>query len=209
MVCVLLRLMISLMVFASTISSSPAKMSSCMILIKRRHLLYAVTAAVFFLSEVSMAHALELKSSAFTEGAAIPPKFTCDGADLSPPLSWGSAPAKTKSFALIADDPDAPMGIWVHWVIWNIPASSTSLKEGMEKRPSLPDGTRQGMSDFKKPGFGGPCPPSGKHRYFFKLYALDTLLDLPAETTKPKPESAMTGHILAEARLMGIYARER
>jgi len=153
--------------------------------------------------------ALELTSTAFTEGKSIPSKFTCDGTDISPPLAWSGAPSETKTFALIADDPDAPGGMWVHWVAWNIPASTTTFAEGMEKGAGLADGTRQGISDFKRPGYGGPCPPSGTHRYFFKLYALDTALELPAAATKSALEAAMKGHILAQAQLMGTYARQR
>ena len=153
--------------------------------------------------------ALEIKSTAFAEGKSIPAKFTCDGQDISPQLSWTGAPAGTKSFALISDDPDAPVGTWVHWVAWNIPASSTGLAESTAKSASLPDGTRQGISDFKRPGYGGPCPPSGTHRYFFKLYALDSILELPPNSNKAGLEAAMKGHILAQAQLMGTYSRQR
>lgn len=154
-----------------------------------------------------MVMALEIKSGAFVDGKAIPAKYTCDGHDISPQLSWSGEPSGTKSYALISDDPDAPMGTWVHWVAWNIPAASTGFAENIAKNASLPDGTRQGISDFKRPGYGGPCPPSGTHRYFFKLYALDTLLELPASSTKRELEAAMKGHVLAQAQLMGTYAR--
>jgi len=153
--------------------------------------------------------AFELTSSAFKNGSAIPSKYTCDGTDVSPPLSWSGVPAGTKSLALITDDPDAPVGTWVHWVMWNIPANPTSLKEGLEKNAALADGTKQGISDFKRPGYGGPCPPSGTHRYMFKLYALDTTLDLADNTTKAKLETAMKGHVLGQATLMGTYSRAR
>lgn len=153
--------------------------------------------------------ALEIKSQVFSEGKAIPTKYTCDGGDISPPLTFGGVPSGTKSLALIADDPDAPAGTWVHWVAWNIPPASTGLREGMGRGASLADGTQQGLSDFRRPGYGGPCPPSGTHRYFFKLYALDTLLELPANTTKAQLEAAMKGHILAQAQTMGIYSRAR
>ena len=153
--------------------------------------------------------ALTITSSAFAQNSSIPSKYTCDGADVSPPLAWADAPAGTKSFALIADDPDAPMGTWVHWVAWNIPAQSTGLKEGVDPSAALDDGTKQGISDFKKPGYGGPCPPSGTHRYFFKLYALDSTLNLPATANKANLEAATKGHVLAEAQLMGMYARSR
>ncbi len=150
---------------------------------------------------------MELKSQAFQPGELIPAKYTCDGQDISPPLNWSDPPTGTKSFALIADDPDAPAGTWVHWVIWNIPASTRSLAENVPKTESLPSGARQGTTDFRRVGYGGPCPPSGTHRYFFKLYALDTTLTLPASTTKRDLEKAMQGHILAQAELMGKYRR--
>jgi Raf kinase inhibitor-like YbhB/YbcL family protein len=167
----------------------------------------AVVAAITLTGGAAMA--LELRSSAFDGGGAIPAKYTCDGAESSPPLSWSGAPAGTKAFALIADDPDAPAGTWVHWVAWNIPAETSALKEGLAKGGQLPDGTRQGMTDFKRAGYGGPCPPSGTHRYFFKLYALDAPLDLPPSTDKSKLEASMKVHILAQAELMGTYARTR
>lgn len=155
------------------------------------------------------AMAFEIKSSAFAANSTIPSKYTCDGSDVSPPLSWKDVPAGTKSFALISDDPDAPVGTWVHWVMWNIPSTVSSLKEGMEKSASLSDGTKQGMSDFKRPGYGGPCPPGGTHRYFFKLYALDTTLDLPANATKAQLEVAMKGHILGQTQIIGTYSRQK
>lgn len=153
--------------------------------------------------------AFEIKSNAFTNENAIPPKYTCDGANLSPPLSWSDAPSGTKSYALIADDPDAPAGTWVHWVVWNIPHNTSNLKEGMEKAPKFPDGTRQGVNDFKRTGYGGPCPPGGTHRYYFKLYALDLTLEIPANATKAILEAAMKGHILSQATLLGTYSRVR
>lgn len=151
-----------------------------------------------------------LQSSAFKEGAEIPRQHTCEGADVSPTLAWTEPPAKTQSFALIADDPDAPVGTWVHWVAWNIPAATRQLAENVAKSAELPGGGRQGSNDFRKTGYGGPCPPPGKpHRYFFKLYALDTTLDLKAGASKKDLEQAMKGHVLAEARLMGKYQRGR
>ena len=126
--------------------------------------------------------ALELKSSAFTNEGSVPSKYTCDGPDVSPPLEWSGAPEGTKSYALICDDPDAPMGTWVHWVVWNIPANVNQFSEGMSKGAGFPG--KEGISDFKRPGYGGPCPPSGTHRYYFKIYALDTELNLPESTTK-------------------------
>jgi len=150
---------------------------------------------------------MDIKSPAFAPGALIPPKYTCDGADLSPPVSFSGAPAGTKSLALIADDPDAPMGTWVHWVVWNIPAGTRSLEEGVPKKETVADGARQGTNDFRRIGYGGPCPPSGTHRYFFRLYALDAALNLPATATKQDLEKAMQEHILAQAELMGKYTR--
>lgn len=152
---------------------------------------------------------MELKSSAFQPGAMIPAKYTCDGEDISTPLNWSDPPAGTKSFALISDDPDAPVGTWVHWVMWNIPASTRALEENLPKKASLPNKAKQGTTDFRRIGYGGPCPPSGTHRYFFKLYALDTTLNLPASTTKKDLEKAMQGYILAQAELIGKYHRRR
>lgn len=152
--------------------------------------------------------AFELTSSAFSNNGMIPSQYTCDGKDISPPLRWNNPPAKTKSFALINDDPDAPMGTWVHWVIWNIPASAIELKENVEKIGELAGGAKQGMTDFGRVGYGGPCPPSGTHRYFFKLYALDSLLNLAAGARKEELLKAMKGHILAEAQLIGLYKRK-
>jgi len=152
--------------------------------------------------------ALELKSSAFEQGKDIPQKYSCEGQDISPPLEWSGAPDGTKSFALISDDPDAPVGIWVHWVIYDIPADSTELKEGVSKDPILSDGSKQGMSDFGRVGYGGPCPPPGKpHRYFFKLYALDAMLNLNPGATKKQLRKTMEGHILSESQLIGRYKR--
>lgn len=152
--------------------------------------------------------AMALTSAAFPHGADIPTRFTCEGADESPALQWSGAPVGTKSFAVIADDPDAPGGTWVHWVAFNIPADKQALAPGMSKAAELDDGTRQGTNDFKRVGYGGPCPPPGKpHRYFFKLYALDRLLELPAGATKGGLIAAMEGHILGQAELMGKYKR--
>ena len=151
-----------------------------------------------------------LQSTAFKEGADIPRQYTCEGADTSPALNWSEPPQKTQSFALIADDPDAPVGTWVHWVAWNIPASTRQLPENVAKGADLAGGGRQGTNDFRKTGYGGPCPPPGKpHRYFFKLYALDATLDLKPGAGKKDVEQAMKGHVLAEAQLMGKYQRGR
>jgi Raf kinase inhibitor-like YbhB/YbcL family protein len=151
---------------------------------------------------------IELTSSAFREGETIPRPYTGDGKDVSPPLQWGEPPDGTRSFALVVDDPDAPRGIWVHWVLFNLPADLRTLAEGVPAQPTLPNGARQGKNDFGKIGYGGPAPPKGKpHRYFFKLFALDTALDLPAGATKDQLVKTMTGHILGEGQLMGKYAR--
>jgi len=151
---------------------------------------------------------IPMSSAAFSAGGAIPRKFTCDGPDLSPQLSWNAPPAGTQSFALIMDDPDAPVGTWVHWVLYDVPANVLELPEGVAKDEQLSSGARQGRNDFGKIGYGGPCPPGGKpHRYFFKLYALDIKLGLRASATKADVERAMKGHILAQAELIGKYGR--
>jgi Raf kinase inhibitor-like YbhB/YbcL family protein len=150
---------------------------------------------------------MEITSSAFGSGEMIPAKYTCDGADFSPSLEWSGSPAGTKSLALVCDDPDAPMGTWVHWVIYDIPPSATMLAEGITREKDLPGGGTQGINDFRKIGYGGPCPPGGTHRYFFRLYALDTMLGLKPGITKDQLLKAMRGHILAEAQLMGTYKR--
>ncbi len=154
-------------------------------------------------------NAMQLTSTAFSEGEPIPAKYTCDQKDVSPPLKWTGAPAGTKSFALIADDPDAPVGTWVHWVVYDLPATSAELPEDSPKGQYLPGGARQGLNDFRRLGYGGPCPPPGKpHRYFFKLYALDTVLDLKPGLSKKDLERAMDKHVLAQAQLMGTYKRK-
>jgi len=152
--------------------------------------------------------AMEITSREFVNGAAIPKEYSCDGKDISPQLVWTGVPDTAKSLALIMDDPDAPMGTWVHWVVWNIPPASISLPEGMAKEGSLPDGTKQGKNSWPKTGYGGPCPPPGKaHRYYFKLYALDTMLKLPDSANKSALEKAMGGHILAQAQMFGTFGR--
>lgn len=143
------------------------------------------------------------------EGGMIPSKYTCDGQDISPPLDWKDFPDGTKSFALICDDPDASAGIWVHWVIYNIPGNSTKLDENVKREREFKDSMRQGNNDWPKIGYGGPCPPSGTHRYYFKLYALDAVLDIKPGATKAQLLKAMTGHVLAETQLMGKYKRQR
>lgn len=152
--------------------------------------------------------AMEIKSAAFQHGGDIPRKYTCDGEDISPPLRWENAPPSTKSFALIADDPDAPVGTWVHWVIYDLPVNATELSEGVKPTETLPNGVKQGMNDFRKIGYGGPCPPPGPaHRYFFRLYALDAETKVKPRATKQQLLDAIKGHILAEAQLMGRYKR--
>ena len=152
---------------------------------------------------------LKVTSTAFSDGEMIPSKYTADGQDISPPLAWEGLPESTQSVAIINDDPDAPMGTWVHWLVWNIPPTVSNLAENAPPDKQWPDGTRQGTTDFGRIGYGGPAPPSGTHRYFFKVYALDTMLDLPDGATKPELEKAMKGHILAEGQLVGKYSRMR
>ena len=156
---------------------------------------------------------LKLNSTAFSHNSEIPKRYTCDDADLSPPLSWSDLPAGTQSLALIVDDPDAPdpaapKMTWVHWVLYNIPPTATGLAEGIKSK-DLPAGTREGMNDWKRTGYGGPCPPKGRHRYFHKLYALDVLLPDLGKATKVKLEEAMKGHILGQAELIGTYQRSK
>lgn len=158
--------------------------------------------------EKKAALTISLTSPAFAEGETIPIKHTCDGEDLSPPLQWRNVPQGTKSLALIGDDPDAPGRTFVHWVLYNIPPTAEELPEGIPAAATLPDGARQGMNDFRRIGYGGPCPPAGKpHRYVFKLYALDIELTLSPEATAQDLMRAMEGHILAEGRLIGTYQR--
>jgi Raf kinase inhibitor-like YbhB/YbcL family protein len=155
--------------------------------------------------------AFSLSSPAFADGAAIPVEHTCDGADASPPLAWSDAPPGTRAFALIADDPDAPAGTWVHWVLYNLPPATSQLPGRIAKVETLDlGGARQGRNDFRHPGYGGPCPPAGPaHRYFFKLYALDAPLELRPSAQKQDVEAAMQGHTLGVAQLMGTYARRK
>ena len=151
---------------------------------------------------------LNLTTTAFQPGGIIPKKFPCDGPDVSPALAWSDLPPGTQAIALIMDDPDAPVGTWVHWVLYDLPASARELSEGVPKQEDLSSGAHQGRNDFRKVGYGGPCPPRGAaHRYFFKLYALDAKTKLKAGATKAELERAMQGHILAQAELMGRYQR--
>lgn len=151
---------------------------------------------------------MRLTSTAFIEGASIPKNHTADGDDISPTLHWTDVPAGAKSLALICDDPDARRGTWVHWVLFNLPATCTELPENVGAAEKSSDGSKQGKNDFKKLGYGGPSPPPGKpHRYFFKLYALDIELELKEGASKAELEKAMAGHILAQGQLMGSYER--
>lgn len=159
-------------------------------------------------SERGAAMALKISSPDFSSGGTIPKQFTCDGADISPALEWSEPPAGTQSFSLIADDPDAPAGTWVHWVLFDLPVNARSLPQNIAKKEQTENGARQGRNDFGKVGYGGPCPPPGKpHRYYFKLYALDTKLNLKAGATKQDVESAQKGHVLAQGEWMGRYGR--
>ena len=150
---------------------------------------------------------LTITSTAFAAGKPIPADYSCDGKGISPPLAWSGAPAGTQAFALIMDDPDAPSGTYVHWVIYNVPAASQGLSEGIPGDAKLVDGTLQGSNSSRRTGYAGPCPPSGTHRYFIKLYALDTNLELASGASKEQLLKAMQGHVLAQGDLMGTYSR--
>ncbi|HUU29513.1 MAG TPA: YbhB/YbcL family Raf kinase inhibitor-like protein [archaeon] len=150
---------------------------------------------------------MQLTSPAFKNADMIPDRYTCKGQDTSPALKWSGSPKETKSFALIFDDPDAPMGTWVHWVVYNLPSNCDSLPEKVPDKNPLGNGGIQGTNSWGRIGYGGPCPPSGTHRYFFRLYALDSVLDLKAGATKSQVLKALEGHILAEVELMGRYSR--
>ncbi len=157
--------------------------------------------------------ALTLKSTAFTHGGEIPSKYTCEGEDIASPLAWEGVPDGTRSLVLIVDDPDAPdpkapKMTWVHWVLYNIPPDTTSLPEGSTSK-DLPSGTAEGLNDWGRAGYGGPCPPIGRHRYFYKLYALDTALNEVDKPTKAKIEAAMREHVIAQAELVGTYEKSR
>lgn len=150
---------------------------------------------------------MQLQTNAFKEEQAIPREYSCDGQDLSPQLSWSEAPEGAKSFVLIADDPDAPGGTWVHWVYYDIPKDRRELPKGVDTAEHPATGGTQGVNDFGRIGYGGPCPPGGTHRYYFKLYALDEVLNLKPGLSKKQVLAEMEGHVLAEARLMGTYSR--
>jgi Raf kinase inhibitor-like YbhB/YbcL family protein len=153
---------------------------------------------------------MKISSSAFTEGALISKKYTCDGQDISPPLAWSQVPAGAKSLILIVDDPDAPGGTWVHWVVANLPATAQELPEGIPTAPAtLESGGWQGANSWRQTGYRGPCPPGGTHRYNFKLYALDMPLALKSGATSKDLTAMMQGHVLAQAQLMGRYQRQK
>jgi Raf kinase inhibitor-like YbhB/YbcL family protein len=162
---------------------------------------------IFTVSTVSskevMMGKLHISSSAFEHNGNIPVKYTCDGKDINPPLTIKDIPSEAKSLVLIVDDPDAPMGTWVHWVVWNIDPQIQEIEED-----SVPGGAQQGLNDFRKHDYGGPCPPSGTHRYFFKLYALSSSLDLPSSSKKADVEKAMKGHMISESQIIGLYKRK-
>jgi Raf kinase inhibitor-like YbhB/YbcL family protein len=175
----------------------------------RSLLLALLTALLLAATGKEAVMAMEIRSAAFDEGGEIPSRYTCQGKDLSPPLNWSGVPAEAKSLVLIVDDPDAPdptapKMTWVHWVLYNLPADAVGLPEAAQ---TLPPGTLDGLNDWGRTGYGGPCPPIGRHRYFHKLYALDTVLDDLGRPTKADLERAMAGHILAQARLMGTYQK--
>ena len=147
---------------------------------------------------------MKITSSAFENNSSIPAKYTCDDKDFSPPLQFSQVPTEAKSLVLILDDPDAPGGTWIHWTAWNIDPKTEQIAEG-----TVPSGAVQGLTSFGEVGYGGPCPPSGTHRYFFKLYALDNTLELPYQAGKEDIEKVMVGHILAQAELIGTYSKEK
>jgi Raf kinase inhibitor-like YbhB/YbcL family protein len=156
---------------------------------------------------------LQIHSTGFADGGEIPARYTCDGADTSPPLAWVGVPANTRSLVLIVDDPDAPdpaapRMTWVHWVLYNLPPETAGLAEGV-RDADLPPPAAGGVNDWKRTGYGGPCPPVGRHRYFHKLYALDTVLTGLSEPTKAQVETAMQGHVLAQGQLIGTYQKKR
>jgi Raf kinase inhibitor-like YbhB/YbcL family protein len=156
---------------------------------------------------------LTLESLAFAHNGGIPIRYACDGDDVSPPLDWSGVPEQARSLALVVDDPDAPdpkapRMTWVHWVLYNLPVSVLGLPEAVSPK-ALPPGAREGLNDWQRTGYGGPCPPVGRHRYFYKLYALDTVLPDLHQPTKAQLEAAMRGHVLAEAQLVGLYQKRR
>jgi Raf kinase inhibitor-like YbhB/YbcL family protein len=178
---------------------------------KSRHALWTLAAIFAALGAAAAADKpgqMEIKSPAFRNGGEIPRKHTCDGGDASPRLTWTEAPPGSQTFALIADDADAPGGTWVHWVIYDLPATTKELPEGIAAGETLDTGAKQGVNDFRKTGYGGPCPPPGAaHRYYFRLYALDAATNLKPRATKKQVLDAIKGHVVAEAELMGKYGR--
>ena len=151
---------------------------------------------------------INVSSPAFKDGEMIPPKYTCDGMDVSPPIEWENIPDQAKSIALVCDDPDAPMGTWVHWVVFNLPADLKGLPENSSPGFILSNNAKEGINNFRKTSYGGPCPPAGTHRYFFKVYALDLILNINDSINKEKLLNAMNGHIIASGQLMGKYTRK-
>ncbi len=174
-----------------------------------RNVVFFLPALVLFLLFGGSKMEIKISSNAFENGGFLPKKYTCDGENISPHLKWSNIPQGTKSFAIINDDPDAPMGTWVHWVIYNIPVSVVELPDNIPPSQRLSNGAVQGKNSLGKIGYGGPCPPSGTHRYFFKIYALDKILDLPVGATKEELLRAIKGHILAEGQIYGKYSRQR
>jgi Raf kinase inhibitor-like YbhB/YbcL family protein len=169
---------------------------------------FSPTIAIATYGQGAKTMSLTVTSTSFQSGGEIAKKFSCAGEDVSPQISWSGAPDGTQTFVLIADDPDAPAGTWTHWVLYDLPASSTSLNEGLPKSEQLPDGSKQGRNDFRKIGYNGPCPPAGKpHRYFFKVYAVDRKLGLKPGASRGEVEKAMQGHVYAQGEYMGTFRR--
>jgi hypothetical protein len=168
--------------------------------------IFAINGFVLNEPNSSKSTKIKIESPAFNRNQIIPTKYTCDGENISPPLKWSNFPYRTVSFVIICDDPDAPGGNWVHWVIYNIPAK-LQLNENIPNLERLPDGTMQGKNSWGKIGYGGPCPPSGTHKYIFKIYALDNFLDIPGGATKKEVLQAMNGKVIAKGELIGKYKR--
>lgn len=160
-------------------------------------------------TKTEVAMAIKVTSPAFEDSAMIPSKYTCDGENISPQIDWSGIPDTAKSIALIADDPDAPRGTWVHWVVYNIPPETAGFAENVPRADTLENGAVHGTTDFGRKGYGGPCPPGGTHRYYFKVYALDTMLEFEGDIDKAMLVQAMEGHVLAEGALMGRYSRQK
>jgi Raf kinase inhibitor-like YbhB/YbcL family protein len=175
-----------------------------------KKLCFLIVFVAFFTFSLHGGKVMELKvSSVFSNGDFIPVKYTCDGDDVSPEIKIDNVPTNAKSLVLINDDPDAPMGTWDHWILFNIPPNYTAIPEGIKPEKEFSNGMRHGLNSWGKVGYGGPCPPSGVHRYYFKVYALDVVLDLPPGVSKSKLLKAMEGHIIAKGELMGKYSRKR